>query len=221
MAGRLQVLQGQEVDGHAILPESMAQDDRAIIAAVLHGDVERYAELVDRYQAPAIRLAFSLLGNHADAEDASQEAFVSAYRSLAQFRSQAKFSTWLFRIIVNKCKDRYRQRGRQPITMALGEPDPEQDGYLFVDVEDSAAGPRERADSHEVVAQLSLAITALPLQQRTAFALHYLHGLTLGEVADVMGCREGTIKSHIFRATAHLRRALSPWLDAHIMEDRT
>ncbi len=196
----------------------MAGSDHEIIAAVLRGDLERYAELVERYHRQALRLAFSLLGNHADAEDVSQDAFVSAYRALARFRGQAQFSTWLFRIIINKCKDHFRSRHRQPVMVAIGEPDPERDGHLFIDVEDPAAGPSDRAGSREMVARLSTAIEALPMRQRAAFTLHHLHGLPLPEVAAVLGCRQGTVKAHIFRATSQLRRALSPWLG--VIEER-
>ncbi|MBI2496080.1 MAG: sigma-70 family RNA polymerase sigma factor [Candidatus Omnitrophica bacterium] len=81
------------------------EEEEEVIQAVLRGDVDRYAELVDKYQAWARRVAFSLLGNYEDARDASQEAFVSAYRSLGRFRASAAFSTWLYRIVVNECKD--------------------------------------------------------------------------------------------------------------------
>lgn len=189
----------------------MADSDVEIIEAVLDGDVDRYAELVDKYQDVAIKVAFSMLGDYEDARDASQEAFVSAYRSLGRFRGGAKFSTWLYRIVVNECKDVYRRRARQPSVVAtVGEPDAALDGAgLFVDVEDSAASPRDQLANRELGKQLSAAIGRLPMKQRTAFLLHHVHGLPLEEVAAVMRCRLGTVKSHIFRATDHLKEALS------------
>ena len=193
----------------------MAGSDAETIHAVLNGDVDRYAELVERYQDRVIRLAFSFLGNYEDARDVSQDAFVNAYRSLARFRGTAKFSTWLFRIVVNQCKDAYRRRARQPMAVLhVGEPDAEgeQGTGLFVDVPDPGAGPSGALENRELSYQLTAAIEGLPMKQRTAFLLHHVHGLSLEEAAAVMGCRLGTVKSHIFRATATLRRQLSPWL---------
>ena len=200
-----------------ILPASdaaMTQSDAEAIHAVLHGDVERYAELVDKHQEQAIRIAFSFLGNHEDARDVSQEAFVSAYHALGRFRGGAKFSTWLYRIVVNACKDLLRRRQRQPVIIAgIGEPEAgEQDGRLFVDVNDPAAGPRERAEQQELALKLSWAIGELSTNQRTAFLLHHVHGLPVAEVAGVMHCRTGTVKSHLFRASETLRKQLTPWL---------
>lgn len=192
----------------------MAERDAETIHAVLNGDVDRYAELVDTYQGPTFRLAFSLLGNSEDAKDASQEAFVNAYRSLARFRGRAAFSTWLYRIVVNECKDMQKRNSRQPIGVARvahsNGYDP--DETIFVDVEDPAANPGDQVEILELSRRLSGTIGSLPMKQRTAFVLHNLHGLTLEEVASVMRCRIGTVKSHVFRATAHLRAQLAPWL---------
>jgi RNA polymerase sigma-70 factor (ECF subfamily) len=197
-----------------ILSAEMAQSDTDTIKAVLDGNVDRYAELVDKYQQQALKVAFSLLGNYEDARDVSQEAFISAYRSLGRFRSRAKFSTWLYRILINECKDFYRRRARRPLVVArLEASDPEADGTcLFVEVDDPAADPREQVANRELGRQLSSAIEALPMKQRTAFVLRHLHGLPLEEVAEAMRCRLGTVKSHVFRASQQLRARLSPWL---------
>ncbi len=212
-------LQAKTYDTHlesnVILPVVMADSDMDTIRAVLSGDVNRYAELVDKYQGLALRLAFSLLGNYEDARDASQEAFVNAYRSLGRFRAGARFSTWLYRIVVNECKDARRHRARQPMVVAaVGEaaPDDQDSGSLFVDVDDPAASPSDQLANRELSHRLSEAIAELPMKQRTAFVLHHVHGLPLAEAAEVMGCRVGTVKAHIFRATEHLQDTLRPWL---------
>ena len=197
-----------------ILPRPMAERDEEIIHAVLGGNVDRYAELVDTYQGQALRVAFSVLGNLEDAQDAAQEAFVRAYRALARFHGGSAFSTWLYRIVVNACRDTYRRRARQPVVVAsVGEPESRaDDGTLFVDVNDPSADPSDQVAQRELSHRLSGTIRALPMKQRTAFVLHHVHGLTLEEVSAVMRCRVGTVKSHIFRATGQLRRQLAPWL---------
>jgi len=187
--------------------------DEQTIDAVLAGDIDRYAELVDRHQDLALRLAHQMLGNAEDAKDASQEAFVSAYRSLSRFRKGSSFSTWLFRIVVNACKDAYRRRQRRPRSAALvGDPSQSNGASWFVDVEDPSEDPRLRLSKQELGKRLSGAIGELPMKQRTAFVLHHLHGLKLDEVASVMRCRVGTVKTHIFRASGQLRQQLRPWL---------
>jgi RNA polymerase sigma-70 factor (ECF subfamily) len=195
----------------------MEHSDAAIIQAILDGDADRYAELVDRYQDQAIRIAFGFLGNYEDARDVSQEAFVRAYRALGRFRGGAKFSTWLYRIIVNACKDHHRRRAREPLAMdRVGEPDPDAplEG-LFVEVDDPAAGPRDQLANRELGRRLSTAIEGLPMKQRSAFLLHHVHGLPLRDVAQVMGCRVGTVKAHVFRATEQLRVRMS----AHLAQE--
>lgn len=191
----------------------MADNDTDAIRAVLDGDTDRYAELVDRYQGPALRLAFSLLGDYEDARDVSQDAFVSAYQSLGRFRGAARFSTWLYRIVVNKCRDVQRRRLHRPqVVGGVGEPDADANGagWFVVDVEDPAAGPRDDAASRELARELRRAIQDLSAHQRMAFMLHHMNGHSLEDVAGMMGCRVGTVKSHLFRAVESLRRRLAP-----------
>ena len=191
----------------------MVGSDADAIRSVLAGDVDRYAELVDKYQAHAIRLAFSFLGNYEDARDASQDAFVSAYRALGRFQSRATFSTWLYRIVINSCKDTVRRRQRRPtVAVRLGPAsDVDDSENLFIDAPDPGAGPGEQLANRELGLQLTRAIGTLPMKQRSAFILHQVHGMTLQETADVMGCRTGTVKAHVFRATEALRAQLEPW----------
>lgn len=191
-------------------------DESEVIRAVLDGQPDRYAELVDRYQARAIRLAFSLLGNTDDAREASQDAFLKAYRSLGRFRGEAAFFTWLSRIVINECRSRWRRRAREPIATVRisGSPaaDEESEASFFVDPEDPGAGPGEQLAQRELSQRLSREIARLPTRQRIAFVSHHLHGCSLEETAAVMRCRVGTVKSHLFRATERLKGALSPWL---------
>ena len=189
------------------------RDDDEIVRAVCAGDTEAFAELVDKYQAMAIKVAFSLLGNEQDACDAAQEAFISAYQALPRFRGGAKFSTWLYRIVANKCKDVYRKRTRTAGSWlrisTTGSSDREDH---VIEIHDPQSGPAIKLYNREMAEALNKAISQLPLKQRMAFVLHHLHGMALNEVADVMQCRVGTVKSHVFRATAALKSSMQPWL---------
>jgi len=189
-----------------------ADSDSDAIHAVLRGEVERYAELVQRHQAATLRLAFSLVGNYEDAKEVSQNGFVKAYRHLRRFRGRAKFSTWLYRIVANECKDFCRRRSRKPQAIPFAA-DPDDDGPVgLFEVADPAANPREELDSREFHRRLSDAMAELSMKQRTAFVLHHLHGLPVEEAAAIMGCRVGTIKSHLFRAAEQLRARLQPFV---------
>lgn len=178
--------------------------DAEIIEAVLQGDVERYGELVERYQLAAWKLAVSFVGNVEDAKELAQDGFVQAYRHLRQFRGAARFSTWLYRIVANECKDFFRARARQPELVALSVDNPEEDSIPF-ELADPGGDPREALHLRELAARITRALERLPMSQRAAFVLHHLNGLPLQEVADVMGCRVGTVKTHLFRATETLR----------------
>lgn len=190
----------------------MPSVDEDAIRAVQRGSIDRYAELVQRHQAAALRLAYSLLGNYADAEDAAQDAFVSAYQALKRFRGHAKFSTWLYRIVVNKCQDRLRQRGRSAWLVPSGNGGESDEGSFFEEAQDPTADPGERLQHREVAARLGTAIGQLSSQQRAAFVLHHLQGMTIEDAAEMMGCRVGTAKSHLFRAVAHVKRFMEPWV---------
>ena len=203
----------RETSVGVILSETMTAEDADTIRAVLAGDTSRFAELVDKYQQQAMRVAFSLLGNWDDAKDAAQEAFVSAYQALGRFDGRAKFSTWFYRIVVNKAYDAARRRLRSPQTVAvIGPVDPEDDDpQLFADIEDPDIAPERQAHDREFARALSRAVLNLSLQQRAAFVLHHVQGFSLEEVAQLMQCRVGTVKSHVFRATTALREQLAPW----------
>jgi RNA polymerase sigma-70 factor (ECF subfamily) len=189
------------------------RDDDEIVRAVCAGDTEAFAELVDKYQAMAIKVAFSLLGNEQDAYDAAQEAFFSAYQSLPRFRGGAKFSTWLYRIVANKCKDMYRKRARTADSwLRISTTGSNAKEEHIMEIQDPQSGPALKLYNREVAEALNEAIGHLPLKQRMAFVLHHLHGMALNEVADVMQCRVGTVKSHVFRATAALKSRMQPWL---------
>jgi RNA polymerase sigma-70 factor (ECF subfamily) len=179
-------------------------DEQALVDAARRGDVPAFNDLVLRYQSRAYNVAFRILGQAEAAEDATQEAFLSAYRAIGAFRG-GSFQTWLLRIVTNKCLDQLRTRKRRP-TLALDAllVEPEYLSYL--------AGPAEsphQAVERQALAQvLQTAILALPPGQRTVVVLADVQGLTYAEVAEVLGISLGTVKSRLSRARACLRDRL-------------
>lgn len=185
-----------------------ASDDEEIIEAVLRGQPDRYAELVVKYQRAAWKIAYGFVGNMDDARELSQNGFVKAYWNLRRFQRRAKFSTWLYRIVVNECKDFFKRARRRPATVSLSGQTSEGEEIVF-DVEDPSGTPSDRLANRELAAQIGAAIAALPAQQREAFLLHHVNGLSLDDAAEVMGCRVGTVKAHVFRACERLRERLA------------
>ena len=219
MAGSTSVLAGTVAPGCAARRERLTMSttsddqpiaDEDILDAVLGGQTDCYAQLVDRYQRATWALAYRFIGNFDDARDVSQNAFVNAYRHARNFRRQCKFSTWLYRIVVNECKDWLRSRARRPRALPIS-PDDEDDDPSS-EGRDPSLDPRELAANRELARTLSAAIGQLSEHQRSVFVLHHLHGMPLQEVADILGCRLGTVKAHLFRACERLRIRLNPCL---------
>ena len=171
----------------ASLPDPSAAD----LARAAKGDAQAFTLIVERYQGMVYSVAFSVLGNHTDAEDAAQEAFLRCYRKLPQFRSEASFSTWLFRVALTAAVD-HRRRER-----ACPEP---------VDVPDTAAAadPGDGPGAAAIVAALG----DLPEDYRLPTVLRDVYGLPYQEIAEITRRPLGTVKVMVHRGRASLRLKL-------------
>ncbi len=187
-------------------------DERAIVSAVLAGDQDAFRRLVERESAAVIRACHRVLGDHAEAEDAAQEAFVTAYRSLATWRSDGPFGAWLTRIAVRIA---LRQAGRRR-TVAWRDPS----GGRVADAAPSAADRAVDRDSvaasawtdpailslrAERATELRRAVTKLPEPYRETVALRFFGEASLAEIARQTGRPLGTVKTHLHRGLARLR----------------
>lgn len=170
--------------------------DRAIIHQVLAGDVEAFAGLVDRHHERCARIATRIVGNREDAEEAVQDAFLRAFRSLGDYEDRERFAAWLTRIVVNQCRTVLaRTRRREAVFLDV---DPrELDLASSAEVATSAAWP-----------DLERALVQLPLEQREAIVLKYADDLTYEEMARITGAGESALKMRVQRAFARLRALL-------------
>ena len=182
----------------------MPRTDEELVALSIGGDVESFNQLVLRWERPIFALAYRVIGREEEARDVVQETFLRAFRGIGNFRGQAKFSSWVYRIALNLCRDWIRRERRAPIL-----PTPE-----GVDVIELAAeqGPVEsiedlvaRKDMSTVVADL---MTRLPEEQRTAIVLKEYHGMTFQEIADLQGVPLSTVKTRLYQGLNVLRRHL-------------
>jgi RNA polymerase sigma-70 factor (ECF subfamily) len=181
-------------------------DDEALAARVrATGDVAAFAALVTRYRARVVALARRMLAaDPEEAEDVAQEAFVAAYDKRQSFRPGEPFRPWLYRIAVNRCLDRLRARSRRPDVLDLsGIPEPAS----------PAPDPAQALLAGEGDRRLASAVAALPPKLRAVFLLRHLDDLSYEEIAAATGVPLGTVKTHLFRARAHLRAALAGYLE--------
>ncbi len=178
-------------------------DEQAIIARCLAGERRVYAVLVDRYKGLVHDLVSRMLGDAVEAEDIAQDAFVKAYLSLRDFRGESKFSTWVCRIALNRCKDVLRKQGRAPWTRSGHE-----DGPQVAEVADDRETPVDSAERREREAALHRALARLPVKYREALVLRHIEGMEFQEIGRVLGIAAGAAKVRAFRARGMLRTIL-------------
>jgi len=183
--------------------ESDPVDERAIIARCLAGERRVYAVLVDRYKGLVHDLVSRMLGDAVEAEDIAQDAFVKAYLSLRDFRGESRFSTWVCRIALNRCKDVLRKQRRAPWTRPRHE-----DGPEVAEVADERETPVDSLERCEREAALHRALVRLPVKYREVIVLRHIEGMEFHEIGRVLGIAVGAAKVRAFRAREMLRRLL-------------
>jgi RNA polymerase sigma-70 factor (ECF subfamily) len=182
----------------------MTRTDEELVARAQGGDVESFNQLIVRWERPIYALAYRVIGREEDARDVCQDAFLRAYRALPGFKGQAKFSSWLYRIALNLCRDWIRRQRRAPVAQI-----PED-----TDVTELAAetGPVESIEElvarRELSAIVEEAMSVLSEEQRTAIILKEYHGMTFQEIADMQGCPLSTVKTRLYQGLSLLRRRL-------------
>ena len=181
-------------------------DEAGLIERSRRGDLDAFNQIVAAYQHRVYNLCLRMLGSPQAAEDATQDCFISAFRSISGLRGRS-FQSWLFRIASNGCIDEIRRRKRQP-SLSLDAPTPGAEEGRPLDVPDAAAGPEELLLRGEAAALLQAELLRLPPDQRLAIVLCDIEGLDYQEIAASMGTSVGTVKSRISRGRARLREAL-------------
>ncbi len=186
--------------------------DLTLVQRVQQGDRRAFDQLVLRYQHKVLKLVMRYMRNHAEAEDIAQEAFLKAYRAIHSFRGDSAFYTWIYRIAINTAKNALVAAKRRPLDYDLDLQDPEQNernGRLR-----DEATPESLLLTEEIRETVDAAIGALPEDLRRAVVLREYEGLSYEEIAAVMACPVGTVRSRIFRAREAIDRQLRPVFDA-------
>jgi RNA polymerase sigma-70 factor (ECF subfamily) len=172
--------------------------DEQLVERVQRGDKNAFNLLVRKYQHKVVNLVARYVNNPGDVPDVAQEAFIKAYRALPTFRGESAFYTWLYRIAVNTAKNYLTSQGRRPPSSDV-EAD-EAEYYGGGEALQEVATPENLALTDEIKRTVFTAIEALPEDLRTAITLREMEGLSYEEIAEIMDCPVGTVRSRIFRA---------------------
>jgi RNA polymerase sigma-70 factor (ECF subfamily) len=193
-------------------PESSAPvDEEVLVRRVRRGSLEAYDELVRRYQERIYATIYHMTSNHEDASDLAQESFIKAFQALKTFKGGSSFYTWLYRIAVNKTINFLKQR-KNRLHMSLNDLDfnAEHDPDLVAFVSDKT--PRREAGLTELQEKLNTAMLKLSEPHRLVVVLHDVQGLSHDEIAKIMDCNIGTVRSRLFYARQQLQGYLSDYL---------
>lgn len=182
----------------------MPSSDEELVTLSQGGDLDSFNQLVLRWERPIYALAYRVIGREEDARDVAQETFLRAFRALKGFKGQAKFSSWLYRITLNLCRDWMRRERRTPVSQP-----PE--GIDIIELAGEGT-PSESIEDLVGRKQLGLAVSKamalLPEEQRTAIILKEYHGLTFQEIADLLDCPLSTVKTRLYQGLTVVRKQL-------------
>lgn len=181
--------------------------EQELVSLSKEGDQDAFAQLVRDNERRVYHLALRMLGNPEDAEEAAQEAFLSAWRGLPAFKAESAFSTWLYRLTANLCIDILRKEKRRREIVSIHSLDDDEDGDP-IQVADLRFDPESEAMRHELQEALARGLDALSPDHRQVLTLRELGGLSYGEIAQRLRLEEGTVKSRIARARLQLRKIL-------------
>ena len=185
--------------------------DQQLVERAQRGDKRAFELLVAKYQRKLGRLLSRFVRDPAEVEDVAQEAFIKAYRALPTFRGESAFYTWLYRIAINTAKNYLVALGRRaPTTVGVDIDDAE--NFEDADQLRDTSTPESELEGKEIAGVVNKAMDALPEDLRTAITLREIEGLSYEEIASVMNCPIGTVRSRIFRAREAIAADLRPLL---------
>ncbi len=186
--------------------------DQELVVRAQAGDKRAFELLVVKYQRRVARLLSRLIRDQNEIEDVSQESFIKAYRALPSFRGESAFYTWLYRIAINTAKNHLSTLGRRPQLLADYEDEEGESLDAAAQIPDYHT-PETELSNRQIVSTVNAVVDELPSELRTAITLREMEGLSYEDIAAVMNCPIGTVRSRIFRAREAIADKLRPLLD--------
>jgi len=189
----------------------MQLSDTDLIIQAQKGNQNAFEELVYRYDRNVLSITIKYANNEDDAKDLYQEVFIRVYRSIKSFRFQSEFSTWLFRITTNVCLT-YKSRSKEHLKVSIDKEfdDDENEFSTTKELVYDGSSPEEISSDANLGEIVNAAVESLSPKQKMTFVLKHYEGYKIREIAEMLNCKEGTVKKYLFDATKNLRKKLSP-----------
>jgi len=189
----------------------MQLNDTDLIVRAQKGDESAFEELVYRYDRNVLSITIKYANNEDDAKDLYQEVFIRVYRGLKNFRFQSEFSTWLFRITTNVCLT-YKSKSKEHLKVSIDKDfdDEENEFSITKELVYDGSSPEEISSGADLGDIVNAAVESLSPKQKMTFVLKHYEGYKIREIAEILNCKEGTVKKYLFDATKNLRKKLSP-----------
>lgn len=189
----------------------MQLNDTDLIIQAQKGNQNAFEELVYRYDRSVLSIALKYSNNEDDAKDLYQEVFIRVYRGIKNFRFQSEFSTWLFRITTNVCLT-YKSKSKEHLRVSIDKDfDDEENEYSTTkELVYDGSSPEDISSGKNLGEMVNAAIESLSPKQKMTFVLKHYEGYKIREIAEMLNCKEGTVKKYLFDATKNLRKKLSP-----------
>lgn len=195
----------------------MANNEQVLIDRFCGGDQMAFYDLVRRHKKRIYYFAYDMIGNTQEAEDISQEVFIKMFRSLKNFRRDAKVSSWLYTVTTNTCIDLLRKKSSLP-SDSLEDINPKKIQEDPLSSRSLSFNPERHAEASQIQEHIALALQKISPNERSAFVMRHYNDLKLNEIAEIMNVRIGTVKSLLFRALKKIRKEISPYLDHQALE---
>jgi RNA polymerase sigma-70 factor, ECF subfamily len=191
--------------------EASGEDEKVLLQRARQGELDAYDQLVRKYQERVYSTLYHMTSNHEDANDLTQEAFIKAYQALKSFKGGSSFYTWVYRIAVNKAINFLKQR-KNRVQMSLDDLDVNTEHNPDLVALISEKTPRREVGLAELQEKLNVAMQRLSEPHRLVVTLHDIQGLSHEEIAEIMDCNVGTVRSRLFYARQQLQATLSDYL---------
>jgi RNA polymerase sigma-70 factor (ECF subfamily) len=189
----------------------MNDTDTVIIKRFIEGSEAAFDELVKKHSGKAYQVAYGLLGNNHDAEEVVQDAFIKVFKNLKKFRGDSKFTTWLYRIVTNLARNKYhwhRRRGAE-VNVSISDSMPGETNSLDMDIPDMKCEPLKMLEYAEVEENLKTALERIPEKLREVIILRHFEEMSYSDIASILNCELGTVKSRLARARDALKKELN------------
>jgi RNA polymerase sigma-70 factor, ECF subfamily len=198
------------MNNHIKKPGALSREDTVLIRAIQTGDMAAFDELVLKHKDRLFNLVYWFLGDYQDANDCAQETFIKAFKSINRFRFESAFSTWLYRIAINTCKNRikssaYRWKKK---TVSLEISNGSKNGNPCSEIVNGSPTPAMALEKKERMMWIQKAINSLPEEQNQVLVLRDIQGLSYQDISDITGLNLGTVKSRLARGRLELKNKL-------------